>query len=144
MESSIIVGLNAKIPLQIMPCSSLLTVASFVFIRRLTYWWSNVVVLRETVIQSCEDSSDVGSSGADGDADSSLGNDFQARAFRSQQLRKSKSDVSCLLSPQGANKDWRTSGMLVATLFRIESWLHARVLESVWWQVCIISVVFYS
>ena len=102
-----------------------------------------MVVLRETITQSCEDS-DVGSSGGDGDGDSSLGNDFQARAFRSQQLRKSKSDVSYLLSPQGAHKDWRTAGMLVATLFRIESWLHARVLESVWWQVYIFIVVFYS
>ena len=74
-----------------------------------------MVVLRETITQSCEDS-DVGSSGGDGDGDSSLGNDFQARAFRSQQLRKSKSDVSYLLSPQGAHKDWRTAGMLVATL----------------------------
>jgi hypothetical protein len=101
-----------------------------------------VVVLRETISQACEDS-DVGSSGVDGDADSSLGNDFQARAFRSQQLRKSKSDISYLLSPQG-NKDWRTSAMLGATLFRIESWLHARVLESVWWQVCILIVVFHS
>lgn len=102
-----------------------------------------MVVLRETISQSCEDS-DVGSSGVDGDADSSLGNDFQARAFRSQQLRKSKSDVSYLLSPPGANKDWRTSGMFVTTLFRIESWLHARALESVWWQVCTVEVVFHS
>lgn len=99
-----------------------------------------MVVLRESISQSCEDS-DVGPSGVDGDADSSLGNDFQARAFRSQQLRKSKSDISYLLNPQGAKKDWRTSGMLVATLFRIEFWLHARVLESVWWQVCIVIVV---
>lgn len=102
-----------------------------------------MVVLRETISHSCEDS-DVGSSGVEVDGDSSLGNDFQARAFRSQQLRKSKSDVSYLLSPPGAHKDWRTSGMLVATLFRIESWLHARVLESVWWQVCPVQVVFHS
>lgn len=93
-----------------------------------------MVVLREIISHSCEDS-DVGSTAIDGDADSSLSNDFQARAFRSQQLRKSKSDVSYLLSPQGANKDWRTSAMLMTTLFRIETWLHARVLESVWWQV---------
>jgi len=102
-----------------------------------------VVVLRETTSHACEDS-DVGSSGAEVDADSSLGNDFQARAFRSQQLRKSKSDISYLLSPPGAVKDWRASGMFVTTLFRIESWLHARVLESMWWQVCTVLVVFHS
>lgn len=102
-----------------------------------------MVVLRETISHSCEDG-DVGSSGVDADADSSLGNDFQARAFRSQQLRKSKSDLSYLLSPPGTHKDWRTSGMFLATLFRIESWLHARVLESVWWQVCTVQGVSHS
>lgn len=116
---------------------------ALVVLRRLTYWWSNVVVLRESISQACEDT-DVGSSGGEADADPTMSNDFQARAFRSQQLRKSKSDVSYLLSPNGAPKDWRTCGMFVATLFRIESWLHARVLESVWWQVCIVQVVFHS
>jgi hypothetical protein len=55
-----------------------------------------VVVLRETIIQACEDS-DVGLPGVDVDRDSSLGNYFQARAFRSQQLRKSKRDISYFL-----------------------------------------------
>jgi hypothetical protein len=74
-----------------------------------------VVVLRETIIQACEDS-DVGLSGVDVDRHSSLGNYFQARAFRSQQLRKSKSDISYFLE---SNKVWRRSAMPGATLFRI-------------------------
>lgn len=93
-----------------------------------------MVVLRESISQACEDT-DVGPSNGEVDGDSAMSNDFQARAFRSQQLRKSKSDVSFIMNAPGAPKDWRTCGMFVATLFRIETWLHARVLESVWWQV---------
>lgn len=93
-----------------------------------------MVVLRETISHACQDD-DVGPSGLDGEADASFGSDFSARAFRSQQLRKSKSDISLLLGPQRLSKDWRTCGMFVSALLRIETWLHARVLESVWWQV---------
>lgn len=107
---------------------------------RLTYWWSNVVVLREAVSHLCEDV-ELGPSGVEAEADTSVGaggNDFAARALRSQQLRKSKSDITQLLSPPGASKDWRSCSMFVHALMKVEAWLHARVLESVWWQVSMI------
>jgi hypothetical protein len=116
---------------------------------RLTYWWSNVVVLRETISQSCEDAEVTASSAEmDGDVPSSNanGNDFAARALRSQQLRKSKlaQDVSQMLNlPSGAaGKDWRTCSMFLSGLMRVEAWIHGRVLESVWWQVSIIECLF--
>lgn len=84
--------------------------------------------------QACDDHAD-GSSGVDGEADGSQQSNFAARALRSQQLRKSRSDVSHLLSPPGGGRDWRTVSMFLFALLKVEAWLHARVLESVWWQV---------
>lgn len=84
--------------------------------------------------QACDDHGD-GPSGADGEVDGSQQSNFAARALRSQQLRKSRNDISYLLSPPGGARDWRTVNMLLFALVKVEAWLHARVLESVWWQV---------
>ncbi|CAK9226911.1 unnamed protein product [Sphagnum jensenii] len=107
---------------------------------RLTYWWSNVVVLRETISQSCEDVElSTSSTETEGDVpiSNANGSDFAARALRSQHLRKTRlaQDTNQMLSPPpGAGKDWRTCSTFLSSLMRVEAWIHGRVLESVWWQ----------
>jgi hypothetical protein len=102
-----------------------------------------VVVLRETIIQACEDS-DVGLPGVDVDRDSSLGNYFQARAFRSQQLRKSKRDISYFLeSPRSQQSLAKVCDAWGDTLQDIVLASYTGFGIYVW-QVCIVIVIFHS
>ncbi|KAG0604047.1 hypothetical protein M758_10G140300 [Ceratodon purpureus] len=105
-------------------------------IPRLTFWWSNIVVLRETIMQACNVEPAAEYSGG---ASTSGGDDsFADRARRSQQLRQRsywQGSIGQILGLKNFSNDWQDCNTYVVALLRVETWIHGRILECVWWQV---------
>jgi hypothetical protein len=96
----------------------------------LTYWWSNIVVLRESIMQACnveptvEFSSGATTSGGD--------DSFADRARWSQQLRRRSNwqgSISEILGFKSFNNDWQDCNTYVVALLKVETWIHGRILE---------------
>eukprot|EP00249_Psilotum_nudum_P022632 c28590_g1_i1 orf=315-3833(-) len=100
-------------------------------VSRLTYWWSNTVVLRETISlvfdvpfspPSC---ATVPSRSHPGGATKS-GQDVSSNT---------KDDTKLIFEQQyGMPNDWRELNTFLAALESLEAWIYATVVESVWWQ----------
>ncbi|CAM6039305.1 unnamed protein product [Sphagnum compactum] len=131
-------------------------------VARLTYWWSNVVVLRESIMQACnvdelsaatirrhtELSStsetrpavmDLQHDPAAGGGSSGGSSELRATAGLQQQRRYKSLDAAGgagrgTILDSSAECSSSCHDTLVATLYRIEAWLQRRVLECVWWQ----------
>ncbi|CAM6016963.1 unnamed protein product [Sphagnum balticum] len=131
-------------------------------VSRLTYWWSNVVVLRESIMQACnvdelsaatirrrtELSStsetrpavmDLQHDPAASGGSSGGSSELRATAVLQQQRRYKSLDAAGgagrgTILDSSAECSSGCHDTLIATLFRIEAWLQRRVLECVWWQ----------
>jgi len=99
---------------------------------RLTFWWSNTVVLREIVSQTFE------SSQLSPQAFRSNG----SNGVRKNQRLPSPQKMRDSLNKQGGGKlshkqnlnDWEETHTLTTALQKVELWIYGRVIESVWWQ----------
>eukprot|EP01018_Ginkgo_biloba_P032923 Gb_21265 [translate_table: standard] len=99
---------------------------------RLTFWWSNTVVLREIVTQAFD------SSQVSPQASSITG----SNSARKNQRLHSPQNLRNSFSKQGRQKlslkenliDWQEMHTFTTALEKIESWIYGRVIESVWWQ----------
>lgn len=99
---------------------------------RLTFWWSNTVVLREIVSQTFESSQlspqALRSNGSNG--------------VKKNQRMPSPQKMRDSLNKQGGGKlnpkqnlnDWEETHTLTTALEKVELWIYGRVIESVWWQ----------
>ncbi|KAK1427117.1 hypothetical protein QVD17_15800 [Tagetes erecta] len=90
---------------------------------RLTFWWSNTIVLRETITQafgsSCQSSS---STRALGTSVSSNKNEGRSKQFNN------KPDFIDFID------DWQETRTFTSALEKVESWIFSRIIESIWWQ----------
>ncbi|XP_068641565.1 uncharacterized protein [Aristolochia californica] len=98
---------------------------------RLTFWWSNIIVLREIISQAFS---------------SSHQSDLIARTIESNGGGKREGQPSVKWKTNGINKqgkfsgftqfedDWQETSTFTTALEKIESWIFSRIVESVWWQ----------
>ncbi|KAI3526086.1 hypothetical protein L1887_05281 [Cichorium endivia] len=88
---------------------------------RLTFWWSNAVVLREIISQafgsSCQSSSLTRAISSNGSKKTSFG---------SKQFNKP--DFLDFID------DWEETRSFTSALEKVESWIFSRIVESIWWQ----------
>ncbi|KAG4927910.1 hypothetical protein JHK82_053602 [Glycine max] len=100
-------------------------------VSRLTFWFSNTIVLREIISQA-------------------FGNSCQAsplkRLVESNAAGKRNDGKSMALKWKGSSngkpgngfmplvEDWQETGTFTFALERVESWIFSRIVESVWWQ----------
>ncbi|KAH9302245.1 hypothetical protein KI387_013828, partial [Taxus chinensis] len=99
---------------------------------RLTFWWSNTVVLREIVSQSFDNSQ----------LSPQVSCSKESNGVRKNQRLSSSQNSRCSLTKQGIEKlspkkklnDWEETQTFTTALEEIESWIYGRVIESVWWQ----------
>ncbi|XP_071686610.1 uncharacterized protein [Rutidosis leptorrhynchoides] len=85
---------------------------------RLTFWWSNTIVLREIITQafgsSCQSSS--------------LTRALASNGSSSKKDSKSKPDFIEFMD------DWQETRSFTSALEKVESWIFSRIVESIWWQ----------
>ncbi|KAH8945333.1 hypothetical protein BDL97_12G036500 [Sphagnum fallax] len=107
-------------------------------VARLTFWWSNVIVLRESIMQAGNIEPTTRSStevGADGVPSSCCAKASDINQFGVQETVQSR-----VLSRQASGKllmhsDWGEGRTFISALQNVEEWIHARILECVWWQI---------
>lgn len=99
---------------------------------RLTFWWSNTVVLREIVSQTFE------SSQLSPQALRSNGSNGVKKNHRlpsPQKMRDSHNKQGGgKLNPKQSLNGWEETHTLTTALEKVELWIYGRVIESVWWQ----------
>ncbi|XP_068638700.1 uncharacterized protein [Aristolochia californica] len=100
-------------------------------VARLTFWWSNIIVLREIISQAFN---------------SSHQSNLSGRTIESNGGGKREGQPSVKWKANGINKqgkfsgftqfedDWQETSTFTAALEKIESWIFSRIVESVWWQ----------
>lgn len=105
---------------------------------RLTFWWSNTVVLRETISMSL----DVLPSSPGLEATSSrvkMGGTSKDARLEAVKVASAQRDAKChgfhIRPPTKTPEDWRERSTLTMALVRVEAWIYAKVVESIWWQV---------
>ncbi|KAI3811701.1 hypothetical protein L1987_21430 [Smallanthus sonchifolius] len=90
---------------------------------RLTFWWSNTIVLRETITQafgsSCQSSSSTRAFGTNGPSNKNEG--------RSKQFNNKPDFIEFI-------DDWQETRTFTSALEKVESWIFSRIVESIWWQ----------
>lgn len=96
----------------------------FFFIYRLTFWWSNTIVLRETITQafgsSCQSSSSTRALDTNGSSNKNQGS--------SKQFNNKPDFIEFI-------DDWQETRSFTSALEKVESWIFSRIVESIWWQV---------
>nr|XP_024397619.1 uncharacterized protein LOC112292889 isoform X4 [Physcomitrium patens] len=101
---------------------------------RLTYWWSNIVVLRESIMQACnaEPTTDPDVATPSG-IDSSYAD--RAKQYQQQHTRTTRTGSTYeILGFKHFNNKWQDCNTFVVALLKVETWIHGRILECVWWQ----------
>ncbi|XP_058071711.1 uncharacterized protein LOC131220849 isoform X2 [Magnolia sinica] len=100
---------------------------------RLTFWWSNAVVLREIISQAFGNPHHSSPNGrAVGSNGSSKTNDGKSSPFNwnggaGNKLVKKLGFVQFV-------DDWQETSTFTSALEKIEAWIFSRIVESVWWQ----------
>ncbi|RAL51816.1 hypothetical protein DM860_010534 [Cuscuta australis] len=99
---------------------------------RLTFWLSNVVVLREIISQafgsSCSSSSITQVHESNGRKTCDWKNSSLKRISNSGSTQLEKNGVLQFI------EDWQESRTFTVALGRVESWIFSRIVESIWWQ----------
>ena len=116
-------------------CFSLLwTNAFLIFHYRLTFWWSNTVVLREIISQAFGNSNQSSLIGrvaeSNGNGKRNEGKPLPQKWNGSAGYKQVKK-----LGFMQFVDDWQETSTFTAALEKIESWIFSRIIESVWWQV---------
>ncbi|KAK9069217.1 hypothetical protein SSX86_013333 [Deinandra increscens subsp. villosa] len=90
---------------------------------RLTFWWSNTIVLRETISQafgtSCQSISSTRALDTYGSSSKNEG--------RSEQSNNKPDFIEFI-------DDWQETKTFTFALEKVESWIFSRIVESIWWQ----------
>ncbi|KZV46301.1 hypothetical protein F511_22207 [Dorcoceras hygrometricum] len=101
-------------------------------VSRLTFWLSNIVVLREIISitfgSSCRSNA--------------LAKMFESNGQEKKSQLKAPFPKSGIMGSKQRNKqglllfvdDWQESRTLTAALEKVESWIFSRIVESIWWQ----------
>ncbi|KAL7097978.1 hypothetical protein ACP275_10G176600 [Erythranthe tilingii] len=95
-------------------------------VSRLTFWLSNIVVLREILSQA------FGSSCNSAKVFESYGSEK-----KSSPPKRRNSSASKQLNKQGFLQfidDWQETRTFTSALEKVESWIFSRIVESIWWQ----------
>lgn len=99
---------------------------------RLTFWLSNIVVLREIISQafgnSCLSSHSTRFTEVNGNAKKGDGKSSTLKWKGSSGKQMSKQGLVNVAD------DWQETSTLTAALEKAESWIFSRIVESVWWQ----------
>ncbi|KAL2643076.1 hypothetical protein R1flu_010663 [Riccia fluitans] len=113
-------------------------------VSRLSFWWSNVVVLRSVMVQAYDpeavDASESGNtdSATSSSSSSNGASTWARRTLTSVPVRKSFSrQDSKLLSPKPLPSDWHLPATFITALEKIEGWIYTKIIESLWWQAMI-------
>ena len=114
--------------------SSQINNAAYLTMYRLTFWWSNTIVLREIITQafgsSCQSSSftrALSSNGSSNKRESSTPSLPWKASSGSKQ--SNKPDFMEFID------DWQETRSFTSALEKVESWIFSRIVESIWWQV---------
>ncbi|KAH7372524.1 hypothetical protein KP509_17G008100 [Ceratopteris richardii] len=98
-------------------------------VARLTFWWSNTVVLREIISASGEESPKPGLS-------THPNSPSEKKKISPSSPNNGKLPLKQkTVSPSHGVDDWRKQNALTFALERLESWIYTKVVESIWWQV---------
>ncbi|KAM1096680.1 hypothetical protein TB1_013453 [Malus domestica] len=98
---------------------------------RLTFWLSNIVVLREIISQAFGISRQLSPSVKFEESNgTSKRNEVKSASLKWRGSSGSK-QMNGLM--QFAD-DWQETGTFTAALEKVESWIFSRIVESVWWQ----------
>ncbi|KAL6844786.1 hypothetical protein ACP4OV_025445 [Aristida adscensionis] len=101
-------------------------------VSRLTFWLSNIVVLREIITQTfgiSRQSSAIMTAYSRNCNAKNFDRNFSPMRWKSNSNGK-HTRPNIMQLPD----DWRETGTLLAALDKIESWIFSRIVESVWWQ----------
>ncbi|KAJ8643547.1 hypothetical protein MRB53_005295 [Persea americana] len=99
---------------------------------RLTFWWSNAIVLREIISQAFANSHHssllgrVVESNGNGKRNEGKPSSLKWNGAGRKQVKK--------LGFMQSDNDWQETSTYTAALEKIESWIFSRIIESVWWQ----------
>eukprot|EP00268_Persea_americana_P042813 TRINITY_DN4288_c0_g1_i1.p1 TRINITY_DN4288_c0_g1~~TRINITY_DN4288_c0_g1_i1.p1 ORF type:complete len:822 (+),score=204.43 TRINITY_DN4288_c0_g1_i1:453-2918(+) len=100
---------------------------------RLTFWWSNTVVLREIISQAFGNSNQSSLIGrvaeSNGNGKRNEGKPLPQKWNGSAGYKQVKK-----LGFMQFVDDWQETSTFTAALEKIESWIFSRIIESVWWQ----------
>ncbi|KAI4300742.1 hypothetical protein L6164_034082 [Bauhinia variegata] len=100
-------------------------------VSRLTFWLSNIIVLREIILHafgsSCQSSTVMKLAESNG---TGKGNDGKSPSLKWKGFSNSK-QVNGFMNHA---EDWQETGTFTSALEKIESWVFSRIVESVWWQ----------
>lgn len=125
----------------VFPSSELMP--SLFSIYRLTFWWSNTVVLREIISQAfgnCHQSSLIGRvAESNGNGKRNEGKPLLQKWNGSAGYKQVKK-----LGFMQFVDDWQETSTFTAALEKIESWIFSRIIESVWWQVDFLTLHYAS
>ncbi|KAL3696181.1 hypothetical protein R1sor_010257 [Riccia sorocarpa] len=111
-------------------------------VSRLSFWWSNVVVLRSVLVQAYDpeapNESESSSTGTSSSSNSNGSSTWSRRSSTTAPARKSFSrQDSKLLSPKPLPSDWHQPATFITALEKIEGWIYTKIVESLWWQAMI-------
>ncbi|KAJ9543765.1 hypothetical protein OSB04_023472 [Centaurea solstitialis] len=100
---------------------------------RLTFWWSNTIVLREIITQafgsSCQSSSFTRALNSNGSSNKREGSTPSLPWKASSGSKQSnKPDFMEFID------DWQETRSFTSALEKVESWIFSRIVESIWWQ----------
>ncbi|MQM20763.1 hypothetical protein Taro_053791 [Colocasia esculenta] len=99
---------------------------------RLTFWLSNLVVLRAIVSQGTDSSDLQISAGCHPESDGTTGSGIQKSSSPLRWSPASKRENKHLFVAE--NHDWENPTIFISALERVEAWIFSRIIESVWWQ----------
>lgn len=101
-------------------------------IPRLTFWLSNIVVLRGIISQTFGHLSPSRVIIRSTDSDGSKVSASQPQPFKWKNNSGGKQGKMACVVPK--IEDWQETNTFIAALQKIESWIFSRAVESVWWQ----------
>lgn len=100
---------------------------------RLTFWWSNTVVLRENISQNFGNSHQSSLIGRIVEANG-IGKRTEGKLHSLKMNGTVGSKHVKKLGFMQFVDDWQETSTFIAALEKIESWIFSRIIESVWWQ----------
>ncbi|KAJ7522761.1 hypothetical protein O6H91_18G025500 [Diphasiastrum complanatum] len=109
-------------------------------VTRLSFWLSNVVVLREMILQAFElspaspKSPELKAAKSDNVLHKNDANANSPITERKHGLQESQSGYGGAAEKKNPLADWREANTFVVALERVEGWIFGRIIESVWWQ----------
>lgn len=103
----------------------------------MTFWLSNSIVLRTIISQTTKDVARSSSSGTSARRKSGEGNGKTVQPLIWKGFSPKKSENIAVEYEDYAN--WDDPNVFTSALEKVESWIFSRIVESIWWQVALLS-----